>query len=92
MNIRLVSLLTGAIIVLALVAGCTAENAGDRGDKLVTNTCKSPLSCIELADTKVCASGCNAKFGDKCPAGMACREVTFSGTGSSMGGYCLPTK
>jgi hypothetical protein len=78
------------VFALALLA-CQGEKAGDPCDKFFQNTCKSPLTCVEMPGKKVCAGSCSG--GDSCtdPA-LAPSQVMVDGpTGPLAAGcYCLP--
>ena len=47
-----------AFAIAAFLVGCEGEKVGDPCDKFFQNTCKSPLSCVDMNDKKVCAGSC----------------------------------
>lgn len=83
------------VVVLALLSlgalACQGEKPGDPCDKFFQNTCKAPLSCVDMREKKVCAGSCDMGKTCKDPA-LEPSEVTYVGPGghSSAGCYCLP--
>ena len=87
--------------MLSFVAACQGEKAGDPCDKFFQNTCKAPMSCVDMGDNKVCAGSCDTDFSSpgikkicKDPT-MEPHEVSYTkGTTNigSAGCYCLPKK
>jgi hypothetical protein len=91
--------ITFAFACSALFA-CTVDKPGERCDGFFSNTCKSPLSCVDVGDKKVCAGSCDHdwnNFGkDYCkdPAFTPSSVEYTKGSESlgSAGCHCLPKK
>ncbi len=89
-----------ALAFLTLVA-CQGEKSGDPCDKFFQNTCKSPLSCVDMDDKKVCAGSCEWST-ETMPPHNTCKdpsmepaEVQYMQGTTNIGGagcYCLPKK
>jgi hypothetical protein len=95
---RLVALTPFALLALL---GCEGQKSGDPCDKFFQNTCKSPLSCVDMDDKKVCAGSCDWST-DPMPPHNTCKdpsmepaEVQYMQGTTNVGGagcYCLPKK
>ena len=89
-----------ACALLGLLA-CEGQKAGDPCDKFFQNTCKAPLSCVDMEDKKVCAGSCDWSV-DPMPPHNTCKDpalepasVDYMQGTTNVGGagcYCLPKK
>jgi hypothetical protein len=88
-------------LAFAALLGCQGEKAGDPCDKFFQNTCKAPLSCVDVGDNKVCAGSCDWTL-DPMPPHNTCKDpalepasVDYMQGTTNVGGagcYCLPKK
>ena len=93
----------GILALVVAMLGCQGEKPGDRCDRFFTNTCKSPMSCVDMDDKKVCAGSCD-NDNDKTTGApihvckekdMEPSEVSYTQGSTSLGSagcYCLPKK